>query len=429
MIELPTTRDQIAFLHRRAGWGLRPGELDGLVEGGTEAALERLVDPDGAGVAPETGPWDGWSFDYDRSDNQGTAEQVIEALDRWVDALLNSERPLEHQLAWFWHDHFAVSAQVVKHLPTMLNHLDLCRTLGVGDFAELIHAVTIDAAMLVFLDGTTSVAGAPNENYGRELLELYTVGINNFTEDDVLAAAIALTGWVARPRFDFEVRFVPTRHDDTPQTLLGVDDVHDVASVVAATTGHPACPVFIASKLGRALLGDIDNPKIFELGEVFSDAGLDIMTLTRATLTAGLDGHGSPQVQAPLPWLVQAFKTTGVPVVARTMAGLLRSMGQVPGRPPNVGGYPGAATWLASSATAARFSAANFLARNTADDAAVLVAARAGDWDEVADLCLRPQGFSAATVTALRDLPASTSERPGEAALALALASPDVLIA
>ena len=130
MIELPTTRDQIAFLHRRAGWGLRPGELDGLVEGGTEAALERLVDPDGAGVALEAGPWDGWSFDYDRSDNEGTVEQVIEALDRWANALLNSERPLEHQLAWFWHDHFAVSAQVVQHLPTMLQHLDLCRTLG-----------------------------------------------------------------------------------------------------------------------------------------------------------------------------------------------------------------------------------------------------------------------------------------------------------
>lgn len=429
MIDLPTPRDQIAFLHRRAGWGLRPGELDELVALGTDAALDRLVDPDGAGLATEPGPWDGWEFEYDRQNRDAVRAQTRETLERWTGALLESQRPLDHQLAWFWHDHFAVSAQVVRHLPTMLAHLDLCRTMGRGDFVALIRAVTVDPAMLVFLDGRTSQAGAPNENYGRELLELYTIGVENFTEADVAAAAVALTGWVVRPRFGWEARFVPNRHDDTAQTLLGVDGVHDVDTVVAAATRHPACPVFIATKLARHLLGTVDNTLLFSLGDVFAAASLDITTLTRATLEAGLAGHGSAQVLAPLPWLIHALKATEAEVSTRNLIALLRSMGQVPGRPPNVGGYPGAATWLASSATAARFSAANVLAQSTPDDALALLHARDGAWDALADLFLRPQGFSPSTIAALGDLPAATSARPGEAALALALASPDLLVA
>ena len=154
---------------------------------------------------------------------------------------------LDHQLAWFWHDHFAVSFQVVKSLPMMLEHLERCWALGRGNFRKLIREITTDPAMLVFLDGNTSTGDAPNENYGRELLELYTVGINNFSEADVAAAAAALTGWVVR-RSDGHAQFVARRHDDSPQTLLGVDGVHDVDTTVAAVTGSPACPVFIAAR-------------------------------------------------------------------------------------------------------------------------------------------------------------------------------------
>ena len=103
-------------------------------------------------------------------------------------------------------------------------------------------------------------------------------------------------------------------------------------------------------------------------------------------------------------------------------------MGQMPGNPPNVGGYPGASTWLASSATAGRFTMANALARLTPDDAEVLAAARTRDYGLLADLLLRPAGFSAGTIEALDDLSDSAAPRPGEAVLAVALASPDLLI-
>ena len=428
-MQFNSTREQVAFLARRATWGLAPGELDVLESLGVAATIDRLVDPSSAGLGDEASAWADWNFVYDRSDRKARRQQDMEAFERWMGRLLSTERPLDHQLAWFWHDHFAVSMQVVRHLPAMLAHLDLCWSLGRGDVRALIRQVTTDAAMLVFLDGATSKGTAPNENFGRELLELYTVGVGNFTEADVKAAAAALTGWVVRRRDGWKVRFVPARHDDTPQTLLGVDGVHDADTTIAAATSSPACPVFLASKLGRYLLGDIDDATVLALAATFSNADLDISALARATLGAGVGGTATPTVLAPLPWLLQAIKATGARVSTAELANTLRSMGQLPGSPPNVGGYPGAATWLASSATAARFSAAIDVARATPDEAPALAAARAGDWSGLADLFMRPAGFSDATMTALEDLKSSVSARPGEGALALALASPDLLIA
>ena len=248
-MQFNSTREQVAFLARRATWGLAPGELDVLESLGVAATIDRLVDPSSAGLAEEASAWADWNFVYDRSDRKARRQQDMEAFERWMGRLLSTERPLDHQLAWFWHDHFAVSMQVVRHLPAMLAHLDLCWSLGRGDVRALIRQVTTDAAMLVFLDGATSKGTAPNENFGRELLELYTVGVGNFTEADVKAAAAALTGWVFRRRDGWKVRFVPARHDDTPQTMLGVDGVHDADTTIAAATSSPACPAFLASKL------------------------------------------------------------------------------------------------------------------------------------------------------------------------------------
>lgn len=428
-MQFDSTREAVAFLARRATWGLAPGALDELEALGVAGTIDRLVDPSAVGIAEEASAWADWDFTYDRSDGKASRAQTLEAFDRWMTRLQTTNRPLDHQLAWFWHDHFAVSFQVVRYLPAMLDHLELCRSLGRGDVRELIRQVTTDPAMLVFLDGATSTGESPNENFGRELLELYTVGINNFTEADVRAATVALTGWVVRPRSGYKAHFVPRRHDDTPQTLLGVDGVHDVDTTIAAVTSSPACPVFIASKLGRYLLGDIDTTTIFDLGSVFEAADLDISALARATLTTGVAGHASPIVAAPLPWLLQAIASTGARVETAALVGALRLLGQLPANPPNVGGYPGASTWLGSSATAARFSVATDLARRTPADAPALIAAREGDWTRLADLLLRPGGFSQPTLAALADLDRSVTIRPGEGALALALASPDLLIA
>ncbi|MEZ5243734.1 MAG: DUF1800 family protein [Acidimicrobiales bacterium] len=420
-----TTRDEVAWLARRAAWGLRPGQLDELEALGTAAVVDLLVDPGGNGLVEEPSPWAG--FDY--VDEPGErARQGLAVLNSWLGHLVTTERPFENTLAWFWHDHFAVSYAVVNHLPLLLDHLDLLRNSAFGDFRTLIRDVTTDGAMLMFLDGATSTGASPNENYGRELLELYTLGIGNYTEDDVRAAAVALTGWVVAPRLGYDVRFVERRHDPTPQDFLGVSGVSGVDAVVDAAVAHPAVPGFIAGKLAAHLLGGVDSATVTALATTFADNDLRIGPLSRAVLEAGLDGRSTPQVTAPVPWLVSVLKATGAELPGNTALGLLRQMGQVPGNPPNVGGYPGASTWLASSATAGRFTAANLIARLTPADAPTLVAAADRDYDLLADLLLRPGGFSTPTLDALDGLSSTAAPRPGEAVLAVALASPDLLI-
>ena len=421
-----TTREEIAWLARRGGWGLAPGELDELEAAGTDLFLDALIDPDGAGIDPSSPPFE--SFVFTGADNR--REDNHAAFSMWLDHLETTERPLEDAMAWFWHDHFAVSLQVVQYLPSMLDHLEVLRGHALGSFASMLRAVTIDPAMLLFLDGATSTGRAPNENYGRELLELYALGIGNYTEDDIQAAAAALTGWVVRRRQDWAATFVANRHDDSPQTFLGVDRVHDVDTVIDATLAHDAVPGYIAGKLGRYLLGaSVDPGVVAAAADTFAAEDMALAPTARSLLQSGLDGAGESIVLQPLHWLLQALKATGAEMEIRRKSGLLRAMDQIPGAPPNVAGYPGASTWLASSATAARFTSANFVANATPDDSAALAAAAGRRWDELADLLLRPEGFSASTRAALDDLAAGASPRSGEAHLALALASPDLLIA
>ncbi|MFQ5556420.1 MAG: DUF1800 family protein [Acidimicrobiales bacterium] len=421
-----STREEIAWLVRRAGWGIGPGRLDELVAIGTDAVVDAMIDPDSAGIAPSRPPF----ADFVDHGRESRREDSQDALGMWLDHLAGTERPFEDAIAWFWHDHFAVSIQVVQHLPAMIAHLELLRTTGMGSFPDLIRAVTTDAAMLVFLDGATSTGEAPNENYGRELLELYTLGVGNYTEADVQAGARAMTGWVVRRRLGWTVELIARRHDDTPQTFLGVSGVHDVDTVIDATLAHPAVPGHIAGKVARRLLGPtVDSGVIDAAADAFSGADLEVAPMARSVLEAGLDGAGGPLVLEPVPWLLQAEKATGAEPPVRARIGMLRAMGQVPGAPPNVGGFPGVSTWLSSSSTAARFTSAGLIAAETPEDSVALDAASRRDWGELADLLLRPDGFGSATLAALDELSADASRRPGEAHLALALASPDLLIA
>ena len=305
-----------------------------------------------------------------------------------------------------------------------MTQLRLFQQAGLGSFPALVRAVAVDPAMLVYLDGRQSSGNAPNENFGRELMELFTLGVGNYGEDDVKAAARALTGWVVRtPKdgpADRAAVFVPRRHDDAPQHYLDRDGVHDLDTVVAAVRAQPACATFIAGKLARAVLGPtVDHATITDLAAAFTAGGLDVKVLVRAVVDALAGGTGGgPVVLAPVPWLVMAQKATDAVLDAAVRVAGLRDAGQVPTLAPNVSGWPSGDAWYASATAVARFNLAAAIAENAPAGNAAVVAAGAGDIDALA-AALGLMGFGRPTTTALR------SVGDGPSRLVLALTSPE----
>lgn len=432
MAEDGDEREAIARLYRRAGFGLAPGELDVLEGLGVDAVIDRLVDPDAHGVpAAPTDPWAGVELPL-ADGGQGAAN----AVDRWLDLLLTADRPLDEWMAWYWHGHLVSSVAVVVHVPTMVGQIRLFRQAGLDSFPDLLRAVTVDAAMLRYLDGGDSTAGAPNENYSRELLELFALGVGNYTEDDVQAGARALTGW----RIDADIAnpdpraaagrgvFVAADHDDAPQRYLGRQDVHDLDTVIDAVVSHEACAPFVAARLGRAVLGpDVDPALLADLGLRFRDADLDLRVLARGVLEAAAEGRGAGLVLGPMPWLLAAQRATGAALDPTARYWSLYDAGHLPFWPPNVGGWPGGANWLTSSTTAQRYNLAGLVAAASDPDGPARRAAAAGDLPALADALGRPAGLRPATAAAVADV-ASTRD-DGLAALVVALASPDLVLA
>ncbi len=425
-------REAIARLYRRAAFGLAPGELDELAALGVDAVIDCLVEPDRHGVAPAPAdPWAG--VDMPLADGGGGA---LNASSRWMDHLLAAARPFEEWMAWYWHGHLVSSMAVVVHVPTMVNQIRLFRRSGLGPFAGLLRAITVDAAMLRYLDGGDSTGSAPNENFSRELLELFALGVGAYTEGDVQAGARALTGW----RIDADITnpdplqsagrgvFVAADHDDTPQRYLGHDGVHDVDSVIAAVVEQEACADFVAARFARAVLGPgADTALLADLGRRFRASDLDLRALARATLEAVAEGRTAGLVLGPLPWLLAAQRATGATIDRIERYWTLYDAGHLPLWPPNVSGWTGGTTWLTSSTTAHRYNLAGLVAGATAEDNPARRAAAQGDLGALADALGRPEGFGPATRDALSDLATSRPDDGGISVLAVALASPDLV--
>jgi uncharacterized protein (DUF1800 family) len=406
-------RVRCAWLARRAGFGPTAAELDAAEARGAAAELDRLLAPPDGGL----GEWDDAQLPRDPFDGAARRHAIV----RWFEIMATSTHPLHDRMAWLWHGHFVSSLDKVRVARTMVDQVRLLRAGGLGRFPDLVRAVTTDPAMLVYLDGRTSTAAAPNENHARELLELFTLGVGEYDEADVQAGAAALTGWRLEPG-DLTARFVPGRHDDTPRRFLGVDGVHDVDSVVAAIAQHPALPTFVARTVATELLGAVGDDVVAALAARFTAEDLRIDALVRAALEAGLDGASAPVVVAPVPWVVAAQRATGTTLPVRTLLAGLRTAGQIPLVPPNVAGWPGGPAWFATSTVVARAGLAASVAAATADDHPTLVASDAGDLDALARALGLPEGFTAETAGAL------TAAGEPRDRLALALVSPELVV-
>jgi uncharacterized protein (DUF1800 family) len=373
-------RSLFAHLLRRATFGPTAAEVDAAAADGFYATVATLVSPtapDGL-TLPQLGPDPNAALPANASRDaqqvaQETAKEQIAALQQWwVARMVTAPNQLSEKLLFFWHGHWATSAEKVESAAMMLGQLQTMRQYGRDDFAVLVKAMLRDPALILWLDGQQNTVKAPNENLARELMELFTLGIGNYTEDDVRQAARVLTGWAIN-RTTLQSYFVPNRHDNAAKTLLGKTGNFDIDSYADLLMAQPANATFLANRLwfrfasgdpmpaATAYRPDRDINRL--VSAIFTD---EAFRATRAQL-----------VKQPIEWMVGALRQLAIDPAqlstdrrAELLQNGLDDLGQLPLAPPNVSGWPSNGAWLTTSSLQVRLLLANSLA-TTAGPAAL----------------------------------------------------------
>jgi len=362
-----STRERISHVVRRLSMGAHPDLVAALES--PDAAIARALDLSAAApVLPSMVP----PSSYDEQQ----PIDIVPTIAWWLGQMQTSPRLIEERLVWFWHDHFATSLAKVR-VPYLLHQQHATvRALATGSFADLLHAMAKDPAMLGYLDGVTNQVENVNENFGRECLELFTMGIGGgYTQDDVVAASRACSGWVVNvPGRRFSARltelgagpwgsiFIPFRHDDGEKELLGQRGAFDLDGALDVILEHPSTARYVAGKLYRELVGlEADDQTAKRLGDDFardwSIMGLVESTVAEPAFTSNAAVRS--KVRTPVEKLVGIAHAGALPgegstaavdlrvVAGRSRAGdqvvgvgeALRTIGFIPFVPPNVSGF------------------------------------------------------------------------------------------
>ncbi|WP_433561922.1 DUF1800 domain-containing protein [Nocardia sp. CA-151230] len=406
----------IAHVLRRTTFGPFPGQVEALARQGAGGArgatgvIESVLAA--APLVPATPVFD--------EEAESASDGPVGS---WLRAMADPAAGIHEKLVWFWHGHFTSSHDKVDTWDLMWRQHLLLREHALGNFRELAQAVTIDGAMLQWLDGAGSIALAPNENHGRELMELFTLGRGNYTQRDVRAAAVALSGWSVDDHGS--VAFDPKSGNQRAVELLGrsVTTVRDAVDVLC---DRLECARFIAAKLHHFLVGRVaSEQRVTELAAVFTQARLEIRPLVAAILRDPSFVEATyARPRYPVEWVTAALAVCGIGNAA-TAFETMNTLGQSPFYPPNVAGWPPGNQWIAPGTAVARAA----LAVN-----APALPEIAGAADPVAAVFARASIYdpSPGTRTAARDLAFELRRDPGRAAtalLALVITSPEFTLA
>ncbi len=447
---IEATPRNAAHLLRRAAWVGLPEEVDAVVDAGIEASVDRLLD---ATAAPELS-----EPPYARGDVPYSAELMNVWFHRNV---ATSPTPTIERLMWFWHGHFATSVDKVEWTDLVCRQLITLRRHGLGRFDDLLMAVTLDPAMNVYLDLHTSILGSPNENYARELMELFTLGAGQgYTQDDVVQVGRAMTGYgldhhpvTYRP---VGTRVSPALHDNGLKTVFGRTGHFDAADVIEMIVARPECHRFITGRMWLRYAGTTAPAAVLdELSSAFG-ASLRIDELLRRILTHpafyAADVHGAV-VNQPVESLARFVRGMALPFPTDLpsegedddeewpehlwmLIDAAYTMGQLVGVPPNVGGWPDGAAWLDARHSTGRLNAGRMLGHVVAEvDAPIPAALRAAvdRPDEFVPLLLGRLGcaeWSPETEDAIsRALAAPEPDQAVVAAVTTAFVAPEVTLA
>jgi uncharacterized protein (DUF1800 family) len=336
--------ERVVHLHRRAALRATWSELQRDLADGPRRSIDRLL----AG-----GPTDEAAIrDVESLAAAKAQPELLRAA--WVRRLWTTGDPLGEQLALMWHNHFATSNLKVQRIEAMLEQVATLRRLSRAPFGNLLKAMLHDAAMLVWLDADSNRRAHPNENLAREVMELFTLGVDNYSERDVQDAARALTGWTLG---DGAPRFLASQHDDGTKTILGksgrwgVDDLAQILLLHSATANR------LAWRVCDHFLGpDAAPPEARrELAESLRASNLDIAAAVDVVLRSQLffsrDRIGR-RIAAPTSWAVattRALELHRSGLSPELMGAWLKKLGQDLFHPPGVGGWPGGRTWLGAA--------------------------------------------------------------------------------
>jgi uncharacterized protein (DUF1800 family) len=298
------------------------------------------------------------SVEERREFQRGNVARGLDMRGWWLQEMVATPSPFTEKMVLFWHNHFVSSQQKVRQPQYLYRQNLLLREHALGNFGALLHAIARDPAMVIYLDSASNRKGQPNENFAREVMELFTLGEGHYSEHDIKEAARAFTGWSIDPEKG-EFLFRRMAHDDGVKSVLGHSGNFDGDAVLDILLAQPQVAEFIVRKLWREFVApEADAAEVRRIAQVFRDSRYDIRAALRALLTS--EAFYSPQVRgtlvkSPVDLVVGTlrqfqFATGDVQPFALVVA----QLGQNLFSPPNVKGWPGGEVWINSTTLLAR---------------------------------------------------------------------------
>jgi uncharacterized protein (DUF1800 family) len=351
-LDNPTVR--AAHLLRRAGFGGTPAEIESFAALEYKDAVEKLL----------TFKYDG-NLAYNLERKLQESDYMATLMDLgywWILTMLRTRQPLQEKMTLFWHGHFTTSFTKVNRPVPLLNQNQLYRENALGNFGELVLKVSQDPAMIEYLDGQVNRKAKPNENYARELLELFTIGIGHYTEQDIREAARAFTGWSYQGRAFY---FNKNQHDTGQKTFMGKTGNFDGGDIINIVLERKETARHIAGKLWSFFGYPDPEPELLNrLTDVFYNSKYDTKQLVRAIFLAPeflSEKAYRALVKSPVELTVGAIRQLGNTGIESQSARALAAMGQTLFAPPTVKGWDGQLAWISSSQLFERINISNSL--------------------------------------------------------------------
>ena len=358
-------RNQAAHLLRRAGFGGTQEEIDNLVQLGKEGAVDYLLNYEQIDDSAMEAELAKQNFFPDP--NQINPRQ---AQGWWLFRMAYTKRPLLEKMVLFWHNHFATAVKKVGNMRLMLKQNELFRKFALAKFDTILLEVAKDPAMIIWLDNNTNIKGNPNENFARELMELFTMGINdvisgqpNYTEQDIKESARAFTGWTIRQG---EFFFNSNQHDYGQKTFLGQTGDFNGDNIINILAPRQATARFMSKKLFEFFAYPSPEPEIIEaLAKVYLDSKFDIKAVMRHLLL--MDAFYSDKaryaiIKSPTEFVVGTLRMLKANINVRSIPFFMSLMEQDLFNPPDVAGWDMGLGWISTATMLARYNFANTVA-------------------------------------------------------------------